>query len=133
MAAQGSEGAPVGVARLLFGAVKLLAGLAVLWLFLLAGRGLGDLLGLPLPGSVLGMLLLWGALETGVVRLAWIDAGARALLAILGLLFVPAGAGVVEYGGAGTTWIGVGAVIVGGVLVTLAVCGLVVERLAARA
>ena len=113
--------------------MKLLAGLAVLWLFLLAGRGLADLLGLPLPGSVLGMLLLWGALEAGIVRLGWIDTGARALLAILGLLFVPAGVGVVEYGDAGTVWIGVAAVVVGGVLVTLAVCGLLVERLAARA
>lgn len=124
----GLPGAP-----LLFAGVKLVAGLAVLWLFLLAGRGVADLLALPLPGSVLGMLLLWGALEAGVVRLTWIEEGARALLAILGLLFVPAGVGVVEYGDAGTTWIGVAAVIVGGVLLTLAVCGAVVQRLAARA
>ena len=113
--------------------MKLVVGLAVLWLFLLAGRGVADLLDLPLPGSVLGMLLLWGALEAGIVRLSWIDTGARALLAVLGLLFVPAGVGVIEYGDAGTLWIGVGATGVGGVLVTLAVCGLLVERLAARA
>ena len=121
------------MAALLFARVKLLAGVALLWLFLIAGRGAADVLGLPLPGSVLGMLLLWGALEAGLVRLTWVEDGARALLAVLGLLFVPAGVGVVEYGDAGTTWIGVGAVVVGGVLVTLAVCGAVVERLAARA
>jgi holin-like protein len=110
--------------------VRLVIGIAILWLFLLAGQGLGDLLDLPLPGSVLGMLLLWGALEAGVVRLAWIDRGASALLAILGLLFVPSGVGVIEYADAGTVWLGVGAVVVGGVLLTLSVTGLVVQRMA---
>jgi holin-like protein len=113
--------------------VRLVIGIAVVWLFLLAGQGLGDLLELPLPGSVLGMLLLWAALEAGVVRLAWIDRGAGALLAILGLLFVPAGVGVIEYADAGAVWLGVGAVIVGGVLITLAVTGFVVQRVLGRA
>lgn len=113
--------------------VKLVAGIAVLWLFLLAGQGLGDMFDLPLPGSVLGMLLLWGALESRLVRLSWIDRGAGALLGVLGLLFVPAGVGVIEYADEGTVWLGVGAVVVGGVLVTLAVTGLVVQRLLPRA
>jgi holin-like protein len=112
--------------------VKFVVGIAILWLFLLAGQGLADLLGLPLPGSVVGMVLLWGALEAGVVRLAWVERGAGVLLGILGLLFVPAGVGVIEYADAGMLWLGVGAVIVGGVLVTLAVTGLVVQRLLPR-
>jgi holin-like protein len=108
--------------------VKLLAGVAGLWAF----AGLGELVvgatGLPLPGSVAGMLLLWAALEGGVVRLEWLDAGARSLLAVLGLLFVPAGVGFVQFTDAGPVWLLVAAVTGAGALLTLAITGHVVQR-----
>jgi holin-like protein len=108
--------------------VRVLVGVAWLWLFLAIGNRLHAWLGLPIPGSVVGMLLLWAALETGVVRLAWLDDGARSLLAILGLLFVPAGVGVVEYLDAGTVWLPAILILVGGTLLTLTVTGHVAQR-----
>ena len=44
----------------------------------------------PLPGSVLGLFLLWLILELGFVQLRWIEDGADNLLNHLMLFFVPA-------------------------------------------
>ena len=103
-------------------------GVGLLWAFAGAGDLLAGAARVPVPGSVIGMLLLWAALEAGVVRVAWIDGGARLLLAALGLLFVPAGAGFVQFLGAGTLWLSVGAIVVAGSLLTLAVSAHVVQR-----
>lgn len=84
--------------------MRALLGLGVLTAFAALGTGLVTALRLPLPGSVVGMVLLWAALSLGVVRLHWIADAADGLLAILGLLFVPATVGVVEYLSAGAEW-----------------------------
>lgn len=76
----------------------MIPGLLVLLGCQLAGEFLVALLGLPLPGSVLGMVLLLGLLQlrkpgpdSGVVQVA------EGLLKHLQLLFVPAGVGVFQY------------------------------------
>jgi holin-like protein len=116
----------------MLGALKLVAGVAVLWAFAQAGALIAGAAHLPVPGSVIGMLLLWAALETRVLRLEWIDGGARSLMRILGLLFVPAGVGFVQFAGAGSLWLEVVAVVIAGTLVTLAIAGHVVQRAVAR-
>ncbi len=87
---------------------------------------------MPLPGSVLGMVLLWGALEAGIVRLAWLQQGADVLLGWLGLLFVPAGVGFIAFLDAGWVWAAALGVSALGSLVTVGLVGLVVERGNAR-
>ena len=71
----------------------------------LVGETLARALGLPIPGPVLGLVLLFLVLEIGTAqgrfdrnRIGTSGAGAvaAALLANLGLLFVPAGAGGVQ-------------------------------------
>jgi holin-like protein len=69
--------------------------MTVLLLCQLAGTVVQQALGLPVPGPVLGMVLL-------LVILAWhggpsasLDSSANGLLRYFGLLFVPAGVGVV--------------------------------------
>jgi holin-like protein len=106
--------------------VKLLIGIAWLWAFLGLGTIAVEALGLPLPGSVAGMLLLWAALETGAVRLDWLERGATSLLGVLGLLFVPAGVGLVQY--TGLIWLTVVPLVAAGALVTLTVTGHVAQR-----
>ncbi len=112
--------------------MRLLAGIAGLWAFAGLGELAVGLTGLPLPGSVAGMLLLWAALEVRAVRLEWLDLGARSLLAVLGLLFVPAGVGFVQFAGAGPVWLAAAAATAGGALLTLAVTGHVVQRTVGR-
>ncbi len=101
---------------------------AVLWAFAGVGGIVAKVTAAPIPGSVIGMLLLWGALEMRLVRLSWIDGGSRLLLAALGLLFVPAGAGFVQFTAAGSRWLLVGVVVIAGSLVTLGIAARIVER-----
>ena len=107
--------------------MRLLVGIAWLWAFLGLGTAAVEALGLPLPGSVAGMLLLWAALETRLVRLDWLERGASSLLGVLGLLFVPAGVGLAQYAGAGSLWVAVLGIVLVGALATLAVTGHVTQ------
>ncbi|WP_439154112.1 CidA/LrgA family protein [Yoonia sp.] len=71
--------------------------LTTLLVFQLIGEIIARVLGLPLPGPVIGMALLFGTLMA-VPRLATaITPTTRVLLAHLSLLFVPAGVGVVGH------------------------------------
>ncbi|ETT54295.1 MULTISPECIES: CidA/LrgA family holin-like protein [unclassified Paenibacillus] len=70
------------------------AGLTV---FSLLVNGLTSLLHIPLPGSIIGMILLFLLLESGVIRLNWVEAGASWLLAELLLFFIPSAIGVMNY------------------------------------
>jgi holin-like protein len=70
--------------------------LAVLLLAQLAGEALARGLALPVPGPVIGLILLAGVLTWRGVGSALHDA-AHGLLRNLALLFVPAGVGIVQH------------------------------------
>jgi holin-like protein len=73
-----------------------LQGLTCLLICQSAGEALSRLLGLPLPGPVLGLLLLLLALRWPRIRVP-VGAAAEALLAHFSLLFVPVGLGVITH------------------------------------
>ena len=73
-----------------------LRGLALLLVLQAAGDGLAHALRLPVPGPVVGMVLLMAALRLERLR-APVRAIAELLLAHLSLLFVPVGVGVVTH------------------------------------
>ncbi len=73
-----------------------LRGLALLLVLQAAGDGLAHALRLPVPGPVVGMVLLILALRVERLR-ASVRAIAELLLAHLSLLFVPVGVGVVTH------------------------------------
>jgi holin-like protein len=73
-----------------------LRGLALLLVLQAAGDGLAHGLRLPVPGPVVGMLLLILALRLERLR-APVRAIAELLLAHLSLLFVPVGVGVITH------------------------------------
>lgn len=76
--------------------MKSLAGLAWLLVFQCIGEAVSRLMGLPIPGPVLGMLVLSGGLFIPAVRQP-VAACAEALLAHLSLLFIPVGVGVMTH------------------------------------
>jgi holin-like protein len=76
--------------------MDVLKGLTVLLLCQSAGEALARLLHLPLPGPVLGLLLL-GALLAWAPMRAPVEAVAAPLLSHLSLLFVPVGVGVISH------------------------------------
>ncbi len=71
-------------------------GLALLLLLQAIGEGLARVLSLPIPGPVVGMVLLLLALRWPLLH-APIAAAAEFLLGHLSLLFVPVGVGVVTH------------------------------------
>lgn len=83
----------------------MLQALAILLLCQLTGEVAARSLGLPIPGPVIGLMLLVAALfvaaRQGRVSDDTVDATqlgrtANGLLAVLGILFVPAGVGVIQ-------------------------------------
>ncbi len=73
-----------------------LRGLALLLVLQSAGDGLAHALRLPVPGPVLGMVLLIAALRVERLRTP-VRAIAELLLSHLSLLFVPVGVGVITH------------------------------------
>jgi holin-like protein len=73
-----------------------LRGLALLLLLQALGEALARAFRLPLPGPVLGLVLLLVALRIEALR-APVAAAADVLLANLSLLFVPVGVGVITH------------------------------------
>lgn len=75
----------------------MIRGLAILLIMQFLGEALARRLTIPVPGNVLGMLLLLAALGMGWVRLEWVREAADLLLSHMALFFVPAGVGVMVY------------------------------------
>lgn len=69
---------------------------AVLFAFLALGELIVYCTGIPVPSSIIGMLLLTASLKAGLVRLMWVDKMADFLVKNLGFFFVPAGVGVMR-------------------------------------
>lgn len=78
--------------------VTIIFHVVLLYGFSLVGEWLQHLLHIPLPGSIIGLLLLWAALSLKLFRLQWIESGAYFLLAYLPLYLIPATVGVMNYG-----------------------------------
>ncbi|MDE6085215.1 MAG: CidA/LrgA family protein, partial [Muribaculaceae bacterium] len=69
---------------------------SVLFAFLALGELIVYLTGLPIPSSIIGMILLTFALKAGVVKECWVDRIADFLVRNLGFFFVPAGVGLLK-------------------------------------
>ncbi len=72
-------------------------GLAIVFGFYFLEELLSKVLGLMIPGSVLGMILLTIALFSEVIRVEWCEKEAEFFVRHMSILFVPPGAGVILY------------------------------------
>ncbi|WGD50216.1 CidA/LrgA family protein [Bradyrhizobium sp. CB1650] len=101
----------------------------------LAGDLLHQMLALPVPGPVIGMSILAAALafrrEGPTAKSAIIDSlehTAETLIRHMGLLFVPAGVGLIaQIGVLRAQWLPIAAGLIGSTLLGLAVAGLVMH------
>ena len=111
-----------------------LAGVTWLLLFQCAGEAVSHVLGLPVPGPVVGMLLLFVALRIRDRIPDSISVAADALARHLSLLFVPAGVGVMMYfGRLAGEWLPIVVALVVSTVIALAVAALTFAALARRA
>ena len=108
----------------------MLNGLIVILLCQLLGEVLVQALGMPVPGPVIGMVLLFlylllrGDVDPGVKTVS------DTLLRYLALLFVPAGVGLmVHFGLVGRDWLAIGAALLGSTVLALAATMLIMQAL----
>jgi holin-like protein len=98
-----------------------------------AGEVAARALALPLPGPVLGLLLLLAILAARGGPDEALRGASNTLLRNLSLLFVPAGAGVMtQLGVLGENWLPVAASLLISTALGLGVTGWVMHRLSAR-
>lgn len=71
--------------------------LAIIFGCLALGEFLIFLTHVPLPSSILGMLLLTLFLKLGVIRLEWVKGISDALVSNIGFFFVPPGVAIILY------------------------------------
>lgn len=71
--------------------------IVILYVFYLVGTWMVTVTGLPLPGSIIGLLLLSIGLFTKIINVKLIEAGASFLIGVLTIFFIPATVGIVNY------------------------------------
>lgn len=102
----------------------------LLLVFAWVGKWLAQALQMPIPGSLIGMGLLFLCLRFGWIRLRWVEAGAALLFSHMILFFVPAIAGIMQYpwllGGKGLLVL---LVVMSGSALVMISTGFVAERL----
>lgn len=76
--------------------MKLLRQSAILLIIIFLGEVLNRILKIPIPGSVLGMIILLIALLTGIIKLSQIEEISNFLLDHLAFFFIPAGVGLLS-------------------------------------
>ena len=69
----------------------------MLYLLFFIGNLIQDAFQLFIPGSVLGMLLLFFLLKSNLLKLKWIEEGTSLLLRHLTLFFIPVTIGIINY------------------------------------
>lgn len=98
--------------------------------FFILGQLLREFFSIPLPGSILGFMLMFLALTLKLFPLRFVESGAMLLLSFLPLFFIPATVGVIEYldifAGKGFFLV---AIIISSTLLTMAGSGLTSQYL----
>ncbi|WP_368654074.1 CidA/LrgA family protein [Ornithinibacillus sp. 4-3] len=79
-------------------ALIFLGQLFILWLLNEIGMKLAAWLDIPIPGNVIGMILLFILLLTGVIKLEWINEASSFLLKHLVFFFLPITVGIMTLG-----------------------------------
>ena len=116
--------------------MQLINGITLLLIYQLAGEVSVRLLGLPVPGPVMGMVMLFITLMIRGQMAKAVEPASTALLGHLSLLFVPAGVGlIVHFNRLGNEWLPISVTLLLSTIITMAVTALVMQwvtRLTAR-
>ena len=76
---------------------RYLRAFVIIYLCLYAGIGLAALLPITIPGSIIGMLILFLLLGFQIVPAHWVKPGCYLIIRYMALLFVPISVGVMNY------------------------------------
>ena len=76
--------------------MKYLRQLLMILIFSFIGEVLHAVIPIQMPASIYGLVLLFIALMTGLVKLPQVHEAARFLIEIMPLMFIPAGVGLID-------------------------------------
>ena len=79
-------------------ALKIIVQVFLLWVIYYLSTWIVFLLQLPIPGTVLGMIILFTLLSTGVIKEEWLSAAANPLLKHLSFFFIPLAVELMQWG-----------------------------------
>ncbi|EHR78972.1 effector of murein hydrolase [Thermococcus litoralis DSM 5473] len=74
-------------------------GLTIIFGFLFIGELLSEVFNLPIPGNVIGMILLTFAFLFNVIKLEDVEKEAEFFIRNMSVMFIPPGVGVISYWG----------------------------------
>ncbi|MDE5415851.1 CidA/LrgA family protein [Alkalihalobacterium chitinilyticum] len=77
--------------------LRIIMHIAILYLFYWVGAWIQQTFDLFIPGSIIGMLLLFVLFATKVIKPKWIEYGTSLLLRHMPLLFLPVTVGVLNF------------------------------------
>lgn len=72
----------------------MILGFSILFFFIFIGEIIANFFKIPIPGSVIGMILLTLGLYGKIIKDEWIRPAAKLLIENMALLFIPAGIGL---------------------------------------
>ena len=76
--------------------MKLYVQLIIIFMISLVGEGISSVFHLPVPGSIIGLVLLFLALQFKILRLRHISMVGNFLLANMTILFLPPAVGIMD-------------------------------------
>lgn len=76
--------------------MKLYVQLMIIFMISLVGEGISSVFHLPVPGSIIGLVLLFLALQFKILRLRHISMVGNFLLANITILFLPPAVGIMD-------------------------------------
>lgn len=77
--------------------IRTIAQVGILTLYYLLGVAIVKLTGIFIPGSIIGLLLLWLSLYFKLIKVQHVQKGANLLLAFLTLFFLPSTVAIINY------------------------------------
>ncbi|GLS91221.1 hypothetical protein GCM10007916_22900 [Psychromonas marina] len=85
------------MSKLLMSTFIFLRGFFIILLFLVVGKVISAQLPIIFPGSIIGLILLFFSLTTGLIKLKWVFTTADFLLKYMVILFIPLAVGLINY------------------------------------
>lgn len=77
--------------------IKAIIQITILFLISLSTNEFVNFFNIKIPGTILGIIVVFFLLETKLIRLEWIETGANWLVGNLMLFLIPSAVGVIQY------------------------------------
>ncbi len=77
--------------------MELIKGMTIIFICLILGELISSFFPVPLPGNIIGMIILFASLISNLIKLENVNKAGNLLLDNLILFFIPIGVGIIRY------------------------------------